>query len=64
MYERKSDDQVFYLLPVESVLGELPVVSKFRLQCANMQRTLSARHLTPERDLETTADGGTSTRGP
>ncbi len=26
MYEGKSDDQVFYVLPVESVLGELPLV--------------------------------------
>ncbi len=26
MYERKSDDKVFYVLPVESVLGKLPVV--------------------------------------
>ena len=26
MYERKQDSQVFYVLPVESVLGKLPVV--------------------------------------
>ena len=26
MYERKQDSQVFYVLPVESILGKLPVV--------------------------------------
>jgi hypothetical protein len=26
MYERKTDSQVFYVLPVESILGKLPVV--------------------------------------
>ena len=36
----------------------------FRLQCAKTQGTLSARRLTPKRDQETAADGGTSTRGP
>ncbi len=27
MYERKQDSQVFYVLPVESILGKLPVVT-------------------------------------
>ena len=26
MYERKQDSQVFYVLPVEYILGKLPVV--------------------------------------
>ncbi len=26
MYERKQDNQVFYVLPVEYILGKLPVV--------------------------------------
>ncbi len=26
MYERKRDKQVFYVIPVESILGKLPVV--------------------------------------
>ncbi len=26
MYERKTDSQVFYVLPVESILGKLPAV--------------------------------------
>ncbi len=26
VYERKTDSQVFYVLPVESILGKLPVV--------------------------------------
>ena len=26
VYERKQDSQVFYVLPVESILGKLPVV--------------------------------------
>ncbi len=26
MYERKTDSQVFYILPVESILAKLPVV--------------------------------------
>ena len=26
MYERKKDKQVFYVLPVENILGKLPVV--------------------------------------
>ncbi len=26
MYERKTDSQVFYVLPVESIFGKLPVV--------------------------------------
>ena len=26
MYERKRDKQVFYVFPVESILGKLPVV--------------------------------------
>jgi hypothetical protein len=25
VYERRPDDQVFYVLPVESILGKLPV---------------------------------------
>ncbi len=35
-----------------------------RLQCAIIQRTLSARHMTHKRDRETAADGGTSIREP
>ena len=26
VYERRADNQVFYVLPVESILGKLPVV--------------------------------------
>ena len=71
IYERKRDGQVFCDLPVESVLGKLPVVQigdtgvtqvPFCYQCAKTLGTLSTRRLTP--DQETAVDGGTSTRGP
>ncbi len=65
----KRDSQIFYVLSVESILGKLPFFpmvtrAPFRLQCAKTLETLSTPLLTPARDLETAANGGTSTRGP
>jgi hypothetical protein len=66
VYERKRDKQVFYVIPVDSILGKLPVVLigyTGTIPFA-MQKTLSTRRLTLKRDQKTAADGGTSTRGP
>ncbi len=75
MYERKRDNkQVFYVIPVESILGKLLVVpvgdtGTIPLVMRQNERDfVDAAFDTKEgsglRTQETAADGGTSTRGP
>ncbi len=70
MYERKRDQQVFYVILVESIVGEsgqaawvVPIGDKGTIPFAMRQnaRDFSTRRLTIKRDPETAADGGTST---
>jgi hypothetical protein len=56
VYERRPDNQEFYVLPVESILGKLPVVpvgdlsyqlatqDRFHTACVSTRRILSALH--------------------
>ncbi len=69
MYEGKKDSQVFYVLPVESILGELPVVPvgdtgtmpySMRQHAADFVGQPSIQG----REPVTVVCGGTSTRGP
>jgi hypothetical protein len=62
VYERKKDKQVFYVLPVENILGKLPVVPVG--DTGTIPRTLLMQHLIQRRVLVTEAAGGISTRGP
>ena len=72
MYERKQDSQVFYVLPVKSILGKLPVVPvgdtgtipySMRQHAADF---VDAAFDTREGagDAVTVVGGGTSTLGP
>ncbi len=66
MYERKTDSQVFYVLPVESILGKLPVVPIGDTGTIpySMRQTLSAQPSIQRREPVTVVGGGTSTCGP
>ncbi len=69
VYERKPANQVFYVLPVESILGKLPVVpvakqERFHLPCDSTRRIFSALHSIQGREPVTVAGGGMSIRGP
>ena len=71
MYERKTDSQVFYVLPVESILGKLPVVPvgdtgtiPGHIPCGSTRQTLSVQPSIQGREPVTVVGGGTSTLGP
>jgi hypothetical protein len=62
VYERQPD-KVFYVLPVESILGKLPFVplaiqERFHIACCSTRRILSVLHLIQERGPVTVAGGG------
>ncbi len=71
----RPDDQVFYVLPVESIEGwiqflesclsyQLATQELFHIACGSMWRTLSGLHSIQERGPVTVASDGISTRGP
>ena len=73
-YERRPDNQVFRVLPVEAIIG-LPVVpigvelatqERFHTACASTRRILYAAAFDTRegRGPVTEAGGGISTRGP
>ncbi len=69
MFERKSDEQVFYVLPVESVLGKLPVgligdTDTIPFAMRQHAEDFVGAAFDTGRDRETASDGGTSIRGP
>ncbi len=65
VYERLPDNPVFYVLPVELILGKLAVVPVGKIgTIPYCMRTLSALHSRQERGQVKEAGGGISTRGP
>jgi hypothetical protein len=68
VYERKRDKQVFYDIPVESILGKLPVVpfgdtGTIPFAMRQNERDFVDAAFDTKEGQETAADGGTSTRG-
>ena len=69
IYKWKFQSQVFYVIPVSSVLGRLPVIpvgeqELFRILCAVTRRTFLERPLIQRNTHQSAADSGTSTLGP
>ena len=67
VYERRPDNQMFYVLPVESILGTLPVVpvgeqERFHTACVSTRRILSALHSIQETGQVAETGGSISTR--
>ena len=69
MYERRVEKQVFYVLPIKSILGKLPVVPVGDTGAIPYSQRRHAKdlwmlHSTARRALETAASGGMSMSEP